>query len=99
MKNNGKWILILILLVIAVAMIPLFLNSFDLSGSDDAAGEAVATVDPSYKPWAQPVIEFSGEKTETLLFCLQAGIGAGVLGLGFSYLVARNKIRRVMDRK
>lgn len=91
MKKNGKFILILILVVAAVTALPLFLNSLDFTGADDAAGESVAAVDPGYKPWAKPVIEFSGENTETLLFCLQAGIGAGVLGLGFGYLVLRKK--------
>lgn len=97
MKKNGKWIFILILLVVAVTAIPLFLNSFDFLGTDDAAGEAVAAVDPNYKPWAQPFIELSGEKTETLLFCLQAGIGACVLGLSFGYLVVRKKNQKGND--
>jgi cobalt/nickel transport protein len=91
MKKNGKWILILVLTVAAVTALPLFLNSLDFTGADDAAGKSVAAVDPGYKPWAKPVIEFAGKNTETLLFCLQAGIGAGVLGLGFGYLVLRKK--------
>lgn len=93
MKKNGKWFLILVLavVVVAVAALPLFLNSLDFIGADDAAGKSVATIDPGYKPWAKPVIEFAGENTETLLFCLQAGVGAGVLGLGFGYLVLRKK--------
>jgi cobalt/nickel transport protein len=96
MKKNGKWVFMLVILVIAVAVIPLFLNSFNFAGSDDAAGKAVTTVDPNYKPWAKP-ITVPGEKTETLLFCLQAGIGAGVLGLGFGYLVLRKKNQKGND--
>lgn len=91
MKKNGKWITVLILVVIALTALPLFLNSLDIAGADDEAGKTVAAVDPGYEPWAKPVIEFAGENTETLLFCLQAGIGAGVLGLGFGYLVLRKK--------
>lgn len=91
MKKNGKWILILAFLVIAVTALPLFLNNLDFTGADDAAGQSVAAVDPGYTPWAKPLIEFSGKNTETLLFCLQAGIGAGVLGLGFGYLIMRKR--------
>jgi len=91
MKKNGKWILILVLAVVAVTSLPLFLNSLDFTGADDAAGKSVTAVDPGYKSWAKPVIELTGENTEALLFCLQAGIGAGALGLGFGYLILRKK--------
>ena len=91
MKKNGKWIAALVVGVIAITALPFFLNSLDFTGADDAAGQTVAAVAPGYKPWAKPVIEFSGENTESLLFCLQAGIGAGVLGLGFGYLILRKK--------
>ncbi len=97
MKKNGKWIFILVLLVAAVAVIPWFLSDFDIPGSDDAAGKAVAAIDPDYKPWAKNIIEFSGKNTETLLFCLQAGIGAGILGTGFGYLILRKKNRKGSD--
>lgn len=97
MKKNGKWIFILVLFVAAVAAIPLFLSSFDIPGADDNAGKAVAVVDPDYKPWARSLIEFSGKNTETLLFCLQAGIGAGILGTGFGYLILRKKNRKGND--
>jgi ABC-type cobalt transport system, periplasmic component len=91
MKKNKVFIIILIIFITAVALIPMFLSRFDLIGSDDAAKNAVTSVDPGYKPWAKPVLELTNEKTETLLFCLQAGIGAGTLGLGFGYLVLRKK--------
>lgn len=94
MKRNGKWIFALIVLVVVVSVIPLFLSRFDIPGADDNAGKAVSAVDPNYKPWAKSIIEFSGKNTETLLFCLQAGIGAGVLGTGFGYLILRRKNRK-----
>ena len=89
MKRNWKWIAILILLVVAVAALPLLLNGLGLTGADDAAGKSVAVLDPGYQPWAKPLLDLSGGKVETLLFCLQAGIGAGILGLGFGYLIVR----------
>jgi len=91
MKKNAKWIFLMILIIIAVAGIPFFLDSLDYPGADDAAVKAVTVIDPNYEPWAKPIIDLAGEHTETLLFCLQAGIGAGVLGLGFGYLILRKK--------
>jgi cobalt/nickel transport protein len=89
MKRNWKWIFILTLLVITAAALPLFLNGLGLTGADDAAGRSVALLDPGYQPWAKPLLDLSGGNAETLLFCLQAGIGAGILGLGFGYLIIR----------
>ena len=97
MKKNGKWILILIVLVAAVTAIPFFLCNLNFTGADDQAGKTVAAIDPDYQPWAKPLIEFTGENTETLLFCLQAGIGAGTLGLGFGYLNLRKKNQKGND--
>jgi cobalt/nickel transport protein len=78
-------------------VLPLFLSSLDLAGTDDAAGKAVAAADPDYIPWADHIIEFTGKNTETLLFCLQAGAGATILGAGFGYLILRKKNQRGND--
>ena len=65
----------------------------EFGGADGAAEEAVQKVDPDYEPWAESILEPPGGETESLLFCLQAGLGAGVLGFGFGWLVARKKYR------
>ncbi|NCB06240.1 MAG: cobalt ABC transporter substrate-binding protein CbiN, partial [Clostridia bacterium] len=44
---------------------------------------------------AESLIELPGGETETLLFCLQASIGTGVLAFGFGYLVAKKKYTKV----
>lgn len=83
-----------------IATIPLFIiNYSDFSGTDDAAEKAVAVMDPDYEQWAKPLINLPGGETETLLFCLQTGIGAGVLGFGFGYLIARKKYQKGNDSK
>lgn len=50
----------------------------------------------AYEPWFTPVLEqaIGGElpgEIESLLFCVQTGIGVGVIAYGFGYLVARKK--------
>ena len=49
-----------------------------------------------HEPWFEPVLEqaIGGElpgEVESLFFCIQTGIGVGILSFGFGYLVARNK--------
>lgn len=50
----------------------------------------------AYEPWFTPVLEtlLGGElpgEIESLLFCIQTGVGVGVLAYGFGYFVARKK--------
>lgn len=98
MKKNGKIVLLLLAVCVVLTIIPFMVASKDaeFGGADDAAGEIVEELNPDYVPWAEPVLEkiLGGEipgETESLLFCLQAAIGAGVLCYGFGYLVARKK--------
>ena len=91
------WLLFLALLLAAalLAALPLALiPDSDFAGADGAAEEVVQTLDPEYAPIAEPLLEPLGGETESLLFCLQAGIGAAVLGYGFGYLRARKKYKQ-----
>ena len=94
MKNNPKSKLktniILILIVIALAVIPFFIaKDGEFGGSDDAAEEAITQIDKSYEPWFSPVFEPASVEVESLLFALQAAIGAGVIGFGLGYFKGR----------
>lgn len=98
MMKNGRIVLLLVCACVILTMIPFAVASKDaeFGGADDAAGETVVQFNPNYEPWAEPVLEkiLGGEipgETESLLFCLQAALGAGVLCYGFGYLVARKK--------
>lgn len=50
------------------------------TGTDDKARDLVKTIDPSYKPWFTPLMEPPSSDIGSLLFALQAAIGAGFLG-------------------
>ena len=91
-KKTVITILILLLICIGIAVYPLMINeNSDFGGADGAAEEAIQEIDPDYEPWAESLIELPGGETESLLFCLQAAIGAIIIGYGFGYLVARKK--------
>lgn len=93
--TTKKIILILLALIVIIAAAPLLLiQGSEFGGADGAAKDAVSAVNPDYEPWADSILEPPGSETESLLFSLQAGLGAGVLGFGFGYLVARKKYKK-----
>lgn len=96
--NAGLWKknLILLLLVVALAVLPLItMKHAEFSGSDDQAEKAITQIDKNYKPWAQPFWEPPSSEIESLLFALQAAIGAGFVG----YYIGYNKGRKKQEEK
>jgi len=97
---DTKPITIIILIGVAVLLIfaPLFmLRGAEFEGSDGAGSDMVTEVtDGEFEPWFEPILEtaIGGElpgEMETLFFCIQTGIGVGILAYCFGYLVARKK--------
>ena len=90
-------VIALILAVILIAFIPLFaLKDAEFGGSDDAGSMVVEEVDSSYEPWAEPILErlIGGElpgEVESMLFCVQTGIGVGILAFCMGRFVERKK--------
>jgi len=60
-------------------------------GSDDRAQQAIGTIAPHYKPWFAPVFQPASSEIASLLFALQAAIGAGVIGYWLGLSVARER--------
>jgi cobalt/nickel transport protein len=73
------WLLLGI--VVLLAVVPLFLHpESGFGGADGQAEEVITAITPDVEPWFEPLIEPPGGETESLLFALQAGAGAGVIG-------------------
>lgn len=82
------------LAVLVLAAFPLFLYSggrAEFPGADTEARDAVTDLHPGYKPWVAPLWEPPSGEIESLIFALQAALGAGALGFYFG--------RRVPSRK
>lgn len=97
MSRKLKIGLFLAFLCIVIAIIPLvMIKNSDFGGSDNAASQAISEIlqVDEYKPWASPVYKPPGGETESLLFCLQAALGAGVFGYGLGVLRERTKNRK-----
>ena len=95
MSKNTKIVLILLVLAAIITVFPLLVvHNSEFGGADGAAEEVVLEIQPDYEPWAESLIAPPGGETESLLFCIQAGLGSGVLAFGFGYLVARKKYKK-----
>ena len=68
----------------------------EFGGSDDAGSTVVEEVNSSYESWATPVLEIliGGElpgEVESLFFCIQTGIGVGIMAFLMGRFVERKK--------
>ena len=100
--------LLLILGVIALALLPLWIVERPAAGpdgeevaifggADDQARNLITEIKPEYKPWFEPIIEPASGEIASLLFALQAAIGAGFIGYYFGVGRTREKMRREIE--
>ena len=94
-------VIALILAVILIAFIPLFaLKDAEFGGSDDAGSVMVEEIKgEEYEPWFTPVLEnlIGGEipgEIESLLFCIQTGIGVGIIAFFMGRFYERKKLSK-----
>lgn len=103
MSKNKKTVIILLIIAAFIAIVPLFaLKGAEFGGSDDAGSVMVEKIHGEYTPWFTPVLEqaLGGElpgEVESLLFCLQTGIGVGVIAFVMGRLVERKKWQKKED--
>lgn len=92
-----KTVIAIIIAIVLIAFIPLLVvKNAEFGGTDDAGSTVVEEVDSSYEPWAAPILEriLGGElpgETESLLFCIQTGIGVGIIAFIMGRFVERRK--------
>lgn len=90
MKNG--WLL---LGVVVLVVVPLWWKrGAEFAGADSQAEGVVAEVAPQYTPWIASWWEPPSGEIESLLFCTQAALGAGVLG----YCLGRRNRRVPADK-
>ncbi|MEF9984347.1 MAG: energy-coupling factor ABC transporter substrate-binding protein [Oscillospiraceae bacterium] len=90
--STSKKVIGLLLICVVIAVVPLMMiKDSEFGGADGAAEGVITQVAPDYVPWFESIVELPGGETESLLFCLQAALGASVMGFGFGYLVSRKK--------
>ena len=97
-KSNKKLVTILIIVSLLLIVVPFIaVKGAEIGGSDDAGSQMVNEVTgKEYTPWFTPILEnfIGGEipgEIESLIFCVQTGIGVGIISYCFGYLAARKK--------
>lgn len=98
MSKTKRTVILLLVIAVLIAVIPLFsLKGAEFGGSDDAGSKVVSEITgKDYEPWFTPVMEtwIGGElpgEIESLLFCVQTGIGVGILCFFMGRFVERTK--------
>ncbi|MFE5541998.1 energy-coupling factor ABC transporter substrate-binding protein [Streptomyces sp. NPDC056492] len=96
MSRNAKINGLLLLLVAALAVLPIALGMGEgkeepFAGADAQAETAITELDPEYEPWFSPLYEPPSGEVESALFALQAALGAGVLAYYFGVRKGRRQ--------
>ena len=96
-KKDKKLIAAILIVVLLMIVIPLFaLKGAEFGGSDDAGSQVVEEISGDYEPWFTPILEtlIDGElpgEVESLMFCVQTGIGVGIIAILMGRFVERKK--------
>ncbi|MBU4541120.1 MAG: cobalt transport protein CbiN [Firmicutes bacterium] len=98
MTATKKTVIGLLILAVFIALVPLFIvQDAEFGGADNAGSEVVSEVlGVEYEPWFTPVFEtaINGEipgEVESLFFCVQTGIGVGIIAFVMGRFVERKK--------
>ena len=67
------------------------------AGADDKAKDLIGEINPDYQPWFESLIEPASGEIASMLFALQAAIGAGFIGYYLGAGAMREKIRRELE--
>ncbi len=98
--------ILLILAVIVLALIPLWIVEKPAAGpdgeaaeifggADDQAKNLIGEIRPDYVPWFEPLIEPASGEIASMLFALQAALGAGFIG----YYLGMGRMRERMAKE
>ncbi len=92
MARRSLWLLAATVAIVAAPLIVPGLGGA-FKGSDDLGTDAITAARPGYQPWFHPLWTPPSDEIESLLFTVQAALGAGVLG----YLIGRRQSSRQAD--
>lgn len=84
--------LVLALGVVLLVTVPLMLlGNSEFGGSDDAGSTVVEEINGGYTPWFESFWEPPSGEVESLLFCVQSAIGAGICGFVLGRISRKSK--------
>jgi len=97
--------LLLLIAVALLAVLPLWLIQKPapdadgkpveiFAGADNKAKDLIGEIAPHYRPWFEPILEPASGEIASLLFALQAALGAGFIGYYLGVSVTQEKMRQ-----
>ncbi|AKB79576.1 Additional substrate-specific component CbiN of cobalt ECF transporter [Methanosarcina horonobensis HB-1 = JCM 15518] len=100
MSRKLELIVLAIVLIFAVQFI--YMSSTtdaEYGGADGEAKDMINEITDGYEPIANPIWEPPSGEIESLLFGLQAAIGAGIIGYFFGYYKAKKNYENELGYK
>lgn len=98
-KKNKTTVIVLLIATLVLIVGPFMaLRGADFGGSDDAGSEMISEIrGEEYEPWFEPILEtaIGGElpgEIESLIFCVQTGIGVGVIAFLLGKFTERKRL-------
>jgi cobalt/nickel transport protein len=89
-KRLINWLLVVSVVILAATPLMLIRDS-EFGGADQQAQKVITEIQPKYKPWFKSLFEPPSKEIESLLFALQAALGAGVVGYGIGLYKGRSQ--------
>lgn len=91
--------IVMILLVVALIVLPLVVRKTPVGtegfvGADAQAKQLIGRIAPSYQPWFEPIWAPRSGAVESLIFALQASLGASFIGYYIGVSVGRRRAER-----
>lgn len=81
---------LLIIAVLALIIVPFLVKpDAPYEGADAQAETAITEIAPNYKPWFSSLFEPPSGEIESLLFSVQAAVGAGLIGYAIGFYKGR----------
>lgn len=92
LKNSTKNILLIMAVIILLSAPLIFLKDAAFEGSDGQAEDVISEINPSYEPWFSSLIVPASGEIESLLFALQAALGAAVIGYFYGFVRGKRSV-------
>ncbi|WP_334097724.1 energy-coupling factor ABC transporter substrate-binding protein [Methanobacterium formicicum] len=100
---DSKYYIVMLAIVAVIAILPLAMYSGlgeeegYFSGADDAAGTAIE--ETGYEPWFSSIWEPPSGEIASLLFAIQAAIGAIIIGYILGYFHGQANERKKIEKE
>ena len=100
---DSKYYIVILAIVVVIAILPLAMYSGlgeeegYFGGADDAAGTAIE--ETGYEPWFSSIWEPPSGEIASLLFAIQAAIGAIIIGYILGYFHGQANERKKIEKE